>query len=111
MIIYNFGNNWNILANTDSPKTKRKLAIFGFNSYNDVHFKETVCALSQLDDRFLYELYLFPDKVYFNEEYILDWLDKLQPNAIFNNYTDHIGWAIVDKAIKNSKYNNIYIQN
>lgn len=109
MLIYYFNRNWNILESTSSPRSRRKLAIFGFDSYDDVRLEKTVCSLSQLDERFLYEIHLFSDEMYSNGDDVLDLLDSLQPSAIVNNCIDRQKRAIVDEAVKNSSYNYIYI--
>lgn len=107
MYIYNFGNTWHIMSNTNSLKARRKLAIFGMASYssNQVLWDKIL----QLDDCFVYEIYCFPDAKYSNESDVLDLLDKLQPNAIINSSMDSSKRKIIDQAIKNNGYNHIYI--
>lgn len=107
MYIYNFGNAWHIMSNTNSLKARRKLAIFGVASYSNNHSLKN--KISQLDDRFVYEIYYFPDARYSNQSDVLDLLDKLQPNAIINSSMDSSKRKIIDQVIKNNGYNHIYI--
>lgn len=107
MYVYNFENTWHIMSNTNSLKARRKLAIFGVASYSNN--QSSWDKILQLDDRFVYEIYCFPDARYSNESDVLDLLDKLQPNAIINSSMNSSKWKIVDQAIKNNGYNHIYI--
>ena len=81
-------------------KSKKKVGYF----WSGFLFK-----ISQLDDRFVYEIYYFPDARYSNQSDVLDLLDKLQPNAIINSSMNSSKWKIVDQTIKNNGYNHIYI--